>query len=133
MFNFDFLLKGLGMVSPPHFVYDFSRKTMLRKFLLLCSINCPYFIALNSWDIGEWQSWELFVKIITFEIKLIFPIKSFFYLARNSRQKNKYLENENSFWGEINSTFIIFKGLSVAKNCLKPGSEAFNLKLNSKL
>ena len=23
--NFDFLEKGLGRVSPPHFVYDFSR------------------------------------------------------------------------------------------------------------
>ena len=26
MLNFDFLEKGLGIVSPPHFAYDFSRK-----------------------------------------------------------------------------------------------------------
>ena len=26
MLNFDCLEKGLGIVSPPHFVYDFSRK-----------------------------------------------------------------------------------------------------------
>ena len=28
MLNFDFFKKGLGIVSPPHFVYDFSRKTV---------------------------------------------------------------------------------------------------------
>ena len=26
MLNFDFLEKGQGIASPPHFVYDFSRK-----------------------------------------------------------------------------------------------------------
>ena len=26
MFNFDILDKGLGIVSPAHFVYDFSKK-----------------------------------------------------------------------------------------------------------
>ena len=35
MLNFDFSEKGLGLVSPPHFVYDFSRK----MFLMLHSIN----------------------------------------------------------------------------------------------
>ena len=29
MLNFDFLEKVLGIVSPPHFVYDFSRKMFL--------------------------------------------------------------------------------------------------------
>ena len=33
--NFDFLEKGLGLVSPPHSVHDFSRK----MFLMLYSIN----------------------------------------------------------------------------------------------
>ena len=37
MFNFDFLEKGLGIVSPSHFEYDFSGK--------ICSINWPNFIA----------------------------------------------------------------------------------------
>ena len=41
MLNFDFLEKGLGIVSLPHFVYDFSRKV----FLILYSINWPNFIA----------------------------------------------------------------------------------------
>ena len=35
MLNYDFLEKGLEKVSPPQFVYDFSRKTLL----ILYSIN----------------------------------------------------------------------------------------------
>ena len=41
MLNFDFLEKGLGIVSPPNFVYDFSRK----MFLKLYSNNCPVVIV----------------------------------------------------------------------------------------
>ena len=40
MLKFDFLDKGLGIVSPAHFVYDFSTKI----FLMLNSINWPNFI-----------------------------------------------------------------------------------------
>ena len=39
MLNFDFLENDLGMVSPPHFVYDFWGKI----FLMLHSINWPNF------------------------------------------------------------------------------------------
>ena len=35
MLNFDFLEKGLGIVSPAHFVHDLLRK----MFFLLYSIN----------------------------------------------------------------------------------------------
>ena len=38
------------------------------------------------------------------------------------QDKNIYLENEKSFWGEIKSIFHISKGLSHAKNCLRPES-----------
>ena len=41
MLKFDFLEKGLGIVSPSQFLYDFSKK----MFLVLCSINWPNFIA----------------------------------------------------------------------------------------
>ena len=41
MLNFDFLDKGLGILSPAHFVYDFSTK----MFPMLYSINWPNFIA----------------------------------------------------------------------------------------
>ena len=40
MANFNFSEKGMGLVSPPHFVYDFSKK----KILILNSINWPNFI-----------------------------------------------------------------------------------------
>ena len=39
--NFDFLDKGRGIVSPAHFVNDFSTKMLL----MLYSINWPNFIA----------------------------------------------------------------------------------------
>ena len=35
MLNVDYLDKGLGIVSPAHFMYDFSAK----MFLMLYSIN----------------------------------------------------------------------------------------------
>ena len=35
MLNFNFSEKGMGLVSPPHFVNDFSRK----MFLMLHYIN----------------------------------------------------------------------------------------------
>ena len=41
MLNFDFLEKGLGVVSSRYFVYDVSRK----MFLMLYSINRPNFIV----------------------------------------------------------------------------------------
>ena len=39
--NFDFLEKGLGIVSPLHSLYDFSTK----MFLMLDSINWANFIV----------------------------------------------------------------------------------------
>ena len=41
MLNFDFLEKGLVIVSPTHVVHDFSRKI----FFMLYSINRPNFIV----------------------------------------------------------------------------------------
>ena len=58
--------------------------------------------------------------VIKFEINLIFLIKPFSYIIKKSRQKLKYLENEKSFGREIKSIFIVFKGLSAGKNCLRP-------------
>ena len=41
MFNFNFLEKDLGIVSVPHFVYDFSRKMFLMLYSLTDSISMP--------------------------------------------------------------------------------------------
>ena len=43
-------------------------------------------------------------------------------MTKKLRQKFKYIENKKSFWGEIKAFFIIFKELSIAKNCLRPES-----------
>ena len=50
MLNFSFPEKGLGLVSPPYFVHDFSRKI----FLMLFSNNWPSFIAFISQEIGQY-------------------------------------------------------------------------------
>ena len=111
MLNFRFLeMDGLGLVSPPHFVYDFSRKI----FLMLHSINWPNFIVWlpllleilgnMCFKIICWPGCD----VTKFGINLIFLIKSFCYMTKKSRQKFKYLENEKNFWGEIKSTFHHF-------------------------
>ena len=97
--QFWFFRKGLGIVSPPHFLYNFSRK----MFLILYSINWPNFIVwlpLIFEILGN-----ICIAIVCFldcdvinsEINLIFLIKPFFHLTRKSWQKFKYLENEKSF------------------------------------
>ena len=98
MLNFDFSEKGLGLVSPTHFVYDFSRKL----FPTLYSINWPNFIVwllllleiLGNMCIGI----VCFpgCNVMKFETKLIFLIKPFFYMNKKSALKFNYLENEKS-------------------------------------
>ena len=47
MRNFDFLDKGLGIASLPHFVYDFSKKMIPCYILLTDQISlsgCLYFL-----------------------------------------------------------------------------------------
>ena len=41
---------------------------------------------------------------------------------KKSGEKIKYLKNKKSFSNEMKKTFIICKGLSVARNCLRPES-----------
>ena len=80
MLNFDFLDKGLGIVSPAHFVYDFSTKI----FLMLYSINYPNFIAWFSLLVGLLGNICIAIvcypccDVMDFEINLIFLLESFF-------------------------------------------------------
>ena len=39
----NFLEKGLGLVSPPHFVYDFSRKSYILLTDQISLSDCRYF------------------------------------------------------------------------------------------
>ena len=111
MLNFDFLEKGLGIVSLPHFVYDFSRK----MFLVLYSINWPNFIVKLSLLLDILINMCIAVvcfpgcDIINFEINIIFLIKPLFYMTKRPRQKFKYLKNKKSFQVEIKSIFHHFQ------------------------
>ena len=82
MLNFDFLEKGLGIVSPPHFVYDVSRKI----FLMLYSINSPDFIVWLSLPLEILGNMCIGIvcfpgcNIINFKVISVFLIKSFFLI-----------------------------------------------------
>ena len=126
--DFNFPEKGLGLVIPPHFVYDLSRK----RFLMLYSSNWPnsiVWLPLLLEILGNmcfkiicWPGCD----VTKFGINLIFLIKSFCYMTKKSRQKFKYLENRQSFWAQIKNIFIIFKGLSIAKKFYQTWECAFN-------
>ena len=60
MLNLDFSEKGLGIVSPTHFEYDFSRK----MFLMLHSINWPNLIAFFK-TLGDMWLQLLVMQIVT--------------------------------------------------------------------
>ena len=111
MINFDFSEKGLRIVLHHIFCVSFFKK----MFLLLYSTiwinslpNCLYF--LRYWVICVLQ---LFVSLVVTSIK-------------KSRQKHKYLGNKKRFWDEITNIYYFFKGLSVAKKCLRPESARLN-------
>ena len=80
MLDFDFLDKSLAIVSPAHFVYDFSTK----MFLMLYSISKPNFIAwfpllleiLGNMCIAI--VCEPGCDVMNFDINLIFLIESLF-------------------------------------------------------
>ena len=125
MLNFNFSQKGLWLVSPPHVMHDISRK----MFFMLHSINWSNFIVwlilllevlgnmLLQFFVNQTRLWRH--KIWSWPY--LFN-QAVLIMTKKSRQKPKYLENEKSIWGEIKNFFIIFKGLSVAKNWLRPES-----------
>ena len=53
--------------------------------------------------------------VIDFEIYLIYLIKSFLLMTKNSVQKFKYLENEKSFWSKIKAFSSFLKGFQLLK------------------
>ena len=109
MLNFNFLRKGLGIVSQQILCMIFQK-----MLLMLYSINWPNVIIWlsllleilsNMWiAIDCWPGCD----IIDFEISPIFITKPFLYITKKSRQKFKYLEKEKSFKGEIKSIFYHF-------------------------
>ena len=65
--------------------------------------------------------------VIKFEINLVVLIKPLCYMAKKSRQKLKYLENEKSVKYKV--FFIIFRGLSSAKKFLRLENAPLKLQL----
>ena len=121
------LEKCHGLVSPPHLVHDFSRAI----FFLLYTINWPNFffwLSLLFEILGnmciEIICFQVY-DVIGFENNFSFLVKSFFYLTKKSRKKSKCRQNENSFKGEINKYSDHFRGISVARNCLRTKSTSF--------
>ena len=114
--NFDFWKESGNNVSPPHFVHDFLRKIFLTIYELT-KFHCV--ISFPSWDIRQYIPIVCFsgCYIAIFEIGLIFLIKPFVYRTKNSRQNltKRAFKVKKAF-------FIIFKGLSVVKNCPRPKS-----------
>ena len=79
MLDFDYFEKGLGQVSPPRFVYDFSRII----FLMLYSINWPNFICLIVFFLEILSN--IYITIICFSVYDVIDVKF------------QYLENGKSF------------------------------------
>ena len=74
MLKFDFLEKFLGLVSPPYFVYVFSRKFII----MLYSINWSNFIVWLCFPFQIWRNMSIKTvcnsdsDFINFENNLIF-------------------------------------------------------------
>ena len=111
MLNFHFAEKCLRLVSASHFVNNFSKNLFLR----LRSINSTNLIVWMPLLLKILHN--MCIKIVClpgcgvkkFQINLIFLIKLFWYMTKNSRQKLKYLENKKRFWVEIKRVFHHFK------------------------
>ena len=90
MLNFDILEKGLGLVTPAHFVCDFSRKI----FPMLYSINRPCFIVYLLLLLEIFGNMCIVIicfpaeDAINFEINLSFSYQVVFLHDRKGQDKN---------------------------------------------
>ena len=108
-----------------------------RKILfLLYSINWPNFIdwlSLLCEILGNMCIAIVFkpgCDVINFKVNLTFLIKPFWYMAKKSMQKLKYLENGKSFWDEIKNFFHHFlRAFNQANNTIFFWNVGVRLKL----
>ena len=119
MLNFGFLDKDLRIGSPAHFVYDF----LTEMFFMLYSINLANFIAwlfLLLEMLGNICIAIVFYPgcdVLDFDLSN----QTIFSTRPKSEDKNlNILTNKRAFKVKRKAFFIIFKGLSVIKNCLRP-------------
>ena len=89
MLNFDFLEKGLWLVSPPHLIHDFPREI----FPMLYSSNLLNFIAWLPLILEILDNICIVIicfpvfDIINCDINLSFLINSFSYMTKKVRTK----------------------------------------------
>ena len=87
----------------------FKKNVTHVAFYKLTKFHC--LIPFTSRDSGQYVYYDCLLTRMwrhKFEISLTFLMKSFWYMAKKSRQKLKYLENGKSFWREIKSIFHHF-------------------------
>ena len=110
MINFDFLEKGLVIVSPPHFAFGFSKK------YFLISINWPNFIFWLSLLLEILGNMCIAIvrfltcDVIYFELNHIFLILSFSYMTKKSRQTFK-----QASWERKKQSSSFLKGFQLLK------------------
>ena len=96
MFNFNFPEKGLGLVSPRHFMNDFSW-----MFLIIYSINWPdCLINSISGDTGQYVYYICFLTrlwCLKFAINQIFLIKPFCYMTKIPDKNLNSLRTKRAF------------------------------------
>ena len=126
MLNFSFSEKRLGLVSLSHFVYDFWRN----MFLMLHSINWPNSIVWYHLYFSKYWATcvlRLFANqaLTSKNLKLTLSLlSSRFAIWPKIQGKNlNILRTKRAFEVKWKAFLIIFKGLIVAKNCLRPESE----------
>ena len=121
MLNFDFLEKGMGIVSSPHFVHHFSKK----MFLILYFINWTNFIV---WLLLLFEVFgNMCIAIvcspdcdtINFQINLCFKSSRFSTWPKIQDKNLNIFRRKRYSKMKSKAFFIIFKGLSVAKICLR--------------
>ena len=102
-------------------------------FFMLLSINWPNFIArlpLLLEILGKMYITTVCYPgcdVIKFEINLIFLIKPFGYMTKYEDKNLNILRRERAFEVKWKALFIIFNGLAVVKNCLRPESATLKI------
>ena len=95
--NFDYLEKGLRLVSPSHFVYDFSRKI----FLVSYSINWSNFIIWLTMLLIEMAGnmYTVIIGLPVYDVLKVLKLTLAFLSSRFSAwpKRIKYIKNKKSF------------------------------------
>ena len=118
MLDFDFSEKGLWLVFTPHFVYDFSRKnvTLTDHISLSDSLYLSRYWAICILQLFVHQA----VTSSNLKLSLSFWSSRFDIWPKSQGKNLNISRKKRAFEVKSRTFFIIFKGLSVNRNCLSP-------------